>query len=369
MLLLSDAGTSHTKNWAFALASSGMEVGIFSLLKSGSDIYEGSGIHMFEDAGISKSTVGGNRLGKLSYLSAVSNLKKAISIFKPDVVHAHYASSYGLLGSLSGFHPFILSVWGSDVYEFPESGFLAKQLLKYNLRKADVICSTSHVMARQTKKYSDKPIEVVAFGIDTGIFKPQSVQSIFEKDSIVVGTVKKLSEKYGTRYLIEAFKIVHDKFPDLPLRLLLVGDGAQREELESLVKNLGLDSVTKFTGNVSHRDVPLYHNMIDIPVYVSVFDSESFGVSVIESGACGKAVVVSSVGGLTEVVKENSTGLVVPPRDATKTASAIEYLLTHPAERNQMGEAARKHVQENYEMKNCTAAMLRIYQRFNSAGK
>lgn len=139
-------------------------------------------------------------------------MKKVITEFKPDILHAHYASSYGLLGALSGFHPYIISVCGSDVFDFPNTSFLHKIVLKYNLSVADKILSTSNVMAIETSKYTNKEIIVTPFGIDLDKFKPLSVKTIFNKENIVIGTITILEEKYGIEYLIRAFAIVKNKY-------------------------------------------------------------------------------------------------------------------------------------------------------------
>jgi hypothetical protein len=69
-------------------------------------------------------------VSKLKYVSLVSELKTACRKFDPDLMHAHYATSYGLLAALSGFKPYLISVWGSDVFDFPKAFFFASTNLK-----------------------------------------------------------------------------------------------------------------------------------------------------------------------------------------------------------------------------------------------
>lgn len=182
-------------------------------------------------------------------------------------------------------------------------------------------------MAKETKLYTNKDIEVTPFGIDMEQFKSMEVESLFDKDDIVIGTVKTLEDKYGIEYLIKAFKIVSDKYPDLPLKLLIVGGGSLEGSLKSLVKELNLEDKTIFTGKVPFKDVPKYHNMLSVSASVSIVNSESFGVAIIEASSCAKPVVVSNVGGLPEVVEDGVSGFVVPSRDPQKTAEAIEKLV------------------------------------------
>ncbi|MCD7873784.1 MAG: glycosyltransferase, partial [Acidaminococcaceae bacterium] len=145
---------------------------------------------------------------KIRYLEALLLLKKVIKIFQPDIIHAHYATSYGLLGALVGFHSYIISVWGSDIFDFPNISLFHKNIIKYNFFKADIILSTSNVMAEEIQKYTSKGIKVTPFGVDINEFKPLNVDSIFKPNKIVIGTIKTLEEKYGIEYLIRAFSIV-----------------------------------------------------------------------------------------------------------------------------------------------------------------
>lgn len=362
VLLLSDAYSIHTIKWAKSLSKKGIEIAVFSLNCNENEVnpYQQNNnikVYCCIDKNAKKRSSG---FAKISYLKALPCLKQVIKEFKPDIVHAHYASSYGLLGALSGFHPFILSVWGSDVFDFPNISFLHKSVIKYNLSKADKILSTSKVMAIETNKYTDKEVVVTPFGIDLDKFKSLEVNSLFDKNDIVIGTVKTLEEKYGIEYLIKAFAIVKNKYKKFSLKLLIVGDGSLSENLKKLVHDLNIEDETVFTGKIAHELVPVYDNMLSVSVSVS--NSESFGVAVIEASACGKPVVVSDVGGLPEVVKDGITGIVVPPRNYEKTAEAIEKLVLDVKLRKKMGEAGRKMVAELYDWNKNVEQMIEIYE-------
>ena len=361
ILLLSNPNSIHTIKWAKSLAEKNMELYIFGLGTLSVDDYE-----IYKNITVITLNQSINRnegsFSKLKYLHALPIVKKIIKEFQPDIVHSHYASSYGFLGALSGFHPFILSVWGSDVFSFPNKSFMHKALLKFNLKKANQILSTSNVMAFETKKYTDKEIIVTPFGIDIEHFKPTKVESLFHKDTIVVGTVKTLEEKCGIEYLIRAFKIVYDRHKELPLRLLIVGGGSLQIKLEQLTKELNIENQTIFTGTVPHADVSIYHNMLTVFATLSIVDSESFGVAVIEASSCAKPVVVSNVGGLPEVVENGVTGLIVPVKNIPLTADAIERLIIDQNLRDKIGDAGRKRVKNLYNWKNNVAQMINIYK-------
>ncbi len=359
VLLLADVNSTHTRKWALAIANEGFNVGLYSLSKLNTNWFKDyASIECLSDSSITDIAYRKDP-GKLSYIKALPALKRAIKTFKPDVLHAHYATSYGMLGALSGFHPFVLSVWGSDIYEFPKKSFLHKYLVKRNLKKADRILSTSHSMAVETAKYSKANVDVTPFGIDINIFKPQEVKSVFDENDIVIGTVKALEPVYGIKYLIEAFDILHKKHSGLPLKLLIVGTGSQEAELKQLCKIYGLGEDVKFTGWVNYDQVPIYHNMID--VYVALSESESFGVSVLEASACAKPVVVSNVSGFAEIVENGVTGIIVPVKNARVAASAIEKLINDRQYAKAMGEKGRERVERFYNWSSNINDIVKIY--------
>ena len=364
ILLLSDLNSVHTIKWARSLAENGLEICIFGLSKVHHSFYENHKNIQLCALGVDNSITGNSKTtaAKLRYLMAIPQVKELIRQFKPDIIHAHYATSYGLIGALCGFHPYVLSVWGADIFEFPHKSPLHRQLLKFNLKRADKILSTSHFMAKATGAYTPKPLEVTPFGIDLTTFRSRKVEGPFGENAIVIGTVKGLEEQYGVEYLIKTFNILCTKHQNLPLKLLIVGGGSLEKPLKALVKELKLEDDTIFTGRVNYDLVPGYHNMLSIYVALSVIDSESFGVAVIEASACEKPVVVSNVGGLPEVVEEGVTGFIIPPRKPEQTAEVLEKLIFDKDLRLKMGRAGRERVKKLYNWDENVKQMISIYQ-------
>lgn len=364
ILLLSNANSVHTFKLAKTLVAHDFSVLIFSFDSDVKIDYSGLENLQIE---LAKQKTPGNKnnfgeLYKTSYILALSKLKSVIKAFKPDILHAHYASSYGLLGALSGFHPYVLSVWGSDVYDFPTKSFIHRAILTYNFRKADMIMSTSKAMANEARKYTNKEILVTPFGIDINFFKPKPVNSLFEKDDIVIGTIKTLEDIYGIDYLIRAFSLLVKANPTLPLKLLVVGDGSRKAYLESLTSELGLNDKTVFTGRIPYEKLPEYHNLITIFGALSL--SESFGVAVLESSGCSKPVVVSDVGGLPEVVQNDKTGFIVPARNEKAAYEALEKLVLNNEVRIKMGMEGRGFVEKNYNWENNVQLIIGAYKSF-----
>ena len=121
VLLLADPGSSHTIKWSLALVKHGIDIHIMGLSQFDDAVYRNTGI-IVETLSLPSDQFSdsSSQVSKSKYLKLLPQIKRKIETFQPDIVHAHYASSYGLLGALTKFHPLIISVWGSDVYEFGE---------------------------------------------------------------------------------------------------------------------------------------------------------------------------------------------------------------------------------------------------------
>lgn len=359
VLILAELTASHTIRWVNALDERGLDIFLFGINKYNGALYNKNvKIECINVPEIIKNTSSGN-FSKIVYLKALKNIKRILNEFKPDILHAHYASSFGILGALTGFHPFIISVWGSDIFSFPDSK-IRKLILKFSLSKADKILSTSRIMKEEVKKYIEKDITLTPFGVDIRKFSPQKNGSIFDKNDIVIGTVKTLMKNYGIEYLIRAFYILKNKYSAMSLKLLIVGEGNQREYLENLVKRLGLIKDTVFTGYINPNEVAYYHNQLDI--YVAVSIKESFGVAVLEASACSKPVVVSNVGGLPEVVDDEQTGYIIEKENPAALAAALEKLILDPELRFRMGKNGREKVIREFDWNNSVNRMISIYE-------
>lgn len=356
--LLSSASSIHTIRWANGLAQAGLDVHIISQHPQSEPIDERIKVHILPFRGV------------LGYFTMVPAVKSILKKIQPDIVNAHYASGYATTAHLVNYHPWIASVWGSDIYIFPNKSLFHKLLVRKNLLASDKVASTSHCMAAQTRSFMPElnNIAITPFGVDTKYYDTLT-DSLSERDNtkeIVVGTVKTLAPHYGVDTLIRAFALVlEDLKKSAPrivnkLRLRLVGDGPQRTELQELAQQLNISEKVDFIGRVNSSDVPIELNKLDI--YVALSRSESFGVAIIEAGAAGRPVVVSNVGGLPEVVIKDKTGFIVPKEDPTAAAKAISELILDKQLRITMGDAGKQHVTQRYDWDVCVATMIDLYK-------
>lgn len=357
IVLLSGASSIHTVRWANGLGDAGHDVHVISQHPPGDQFISKISVHLIPFRGV------------LGYFTMVPEVRRLLNQIKPDIVNAHYASGYATTARLVGYHPWLLSVWGSDIYDFPLKSPLHKWLVKKNLRAADRVASTSLCMAERTRTLTPeiKDIPITPFGVDLNAYKNLQPLSKEKSDKVVIGTVKTMKPKYGIDTLIEAYafliKSLQPKsgvdYPKLELRL--VGGGEQTSDLMKLADKLGVADSVNFIGQVPHASVPKELARMDIYVALSRLDSESFGVAIIEASAAGRPVLVSDVGGLPEVTVNGKTGIVVPRENPSAAAIALEKLVLDINLRQEMGAAGKKHVAEHYSWDACINTMLNVY--------
>jgi L-malate glycosyltransferase len=357
--LLGPANSIHLQRWAEALAARGHALCVLSQ-------------HPVDRALLpaAAEVVWLPHTGPTGYFRNGGPLRDALARWRPELLSAHYASGYGSTAALGGFAPTLLSVWGSDVYDFPYESALKGWLLRRNLRSANALASTSEAMARQVRRLVPEcgEIAITPFGVELDRFAPAAPASARRAGgAVTIGIVKALAPKYGVDLLLRAFAgLMQDaevRAMGEPCRLLIVGEGPQRAELEVLADALGIASFTEFGGAVAHADVPAQLARLDIYAAPSRLDSESFGVAVIEASACALPVVVSDAGGLPEVVRDGETGLVVPRENVPALQAALKRLVLDAALRESLGRAGRAHVQRHYEWGACVETMERCCER------
>ena len=361
ILFLADANSIHTIKWVESLHKHKLNILVFSLFKPTDDVvqkYQNWGVPLISADLQSKiRNLRVPNISKLNYLTAFRLLKKTMNAFEPDIIHAHYASSYGVLGYLSKFKPFILSVWGSDVYDFPQKNQLNKWLLKKVIHSANTVCSTSEAMKAVIAAQFDRfDVKVIPFGVDVNVFAPAS-ESL---QQFTVGTIKSIEAHNGIDCLLDAANILISKYDNIHINFLIVGQGSLLEDMKRKTADLGLSNYVKFSGYIPHENIVEFHQ--NLSVFISVSTRESFGVAVLEAAACGVPAITSNVGGLPEVNQNNYTGYVIPPNDPEKLANSIFKLFKDKNLKDQMEKNARDRVAKQFNWNKNVIQMVNVYQ-------
>jgi glycosyltransferase involved in cell wall biosynthesis len=224
----------------------------------------------------------------------------------------------------------------------------AWQRLGWALRP-EVIYTSNADRARDGRS----PSHVVPLGVDLDRFA--SGTPTLQKDGVLVGDVARLARQKDHRTLLAAMATVRREHPDA--RLVLVGDGELRAELEQLAAGLGLEGSVLFTG--ARDDVPDLLASFDVFAHAARY--EGFCLAVVEAQAAGIPVVATAVGGVPEAVANGETGLLVPPGDDHALAAAITRLLEDQPLADRLAAAGRRRVHDLYSERRMVEETLRLY--------
>ncbi len=360
MCLLGHATSPHIQRQAAWFAGEGHEVHVITFADAEIDDVN---IHYI------------NIRFKRSPLAPVSSLpldigrvKEIIKAISPDFVDGQYLTNYGLYAACSGFHPLVLTAWGSDVLVTPKHSFLIKLLTRYALKKGDLIISQSPAIKDELIKLGAEPdkIRLSFFGVNTEEFSPaqrneELRQRLGISDSPAVISTRGLSPIYHVETLIRAIPLVLKEAPQA--RFIVAGEGKQRSYLESLAQRSGVSDSVRFVGWIAHHEMPQY--LASSEVYVSTSLSDGMPSSLLEAMASGLAPVLTDITANRQWVKDEENGFLVPEKDYKVLADRIVRLLKDDQTRNRFGETNRKLVKEKAEHKIQMEKLEKMYQKLS----
>jgi len=219
---------------------------------------------------------------------------------------------------------------------------LWKIALRFLLNRPDIILAPS-VEIRDVAMQLANGIEAYAMvnAVDVKRFKPVEAKIHAENSESIIIVPRRLFEKNGVEFAVRAMPIVRR---EIDAHLYLIGDGPMKDKLEKLVEELDIADVVHFLGKIPNVDMPAYISSADLIVIPSLMEATS--VAGLESMACERPIVASNVGGLPEIVT-NETGRLAEPGNYEDLAQKIiDVLKMTEKERSKMGEIARKNVVE-----------------------
>lgn len=368
---LAPAHGLHTKKWCEWFSRHGHEVHVISFTES---IIENVTIH------IVRNNVNGSysERKKIEYLLRAKIVKRIIDDIEPDIISVHRASSYGMVAALTGRKNYVLSVWGEDVFAFPQKSILHKCLIKYSLSKAQYLLSTSKAMALEAGKYTKKKFEITPFGVDMELFSPQKrtrnmniknafgisnyIASNVNDGFFVIGTIKSLSYVYGIDTLLKAVHVIKKKRYDIPLKVRIAGTGILEHDYQKMAEWLGISDIVEWLGFIPQEQAAVEWANMDLAIIPS--RRESFGVSAVEAQACGIPLIISDVEGLKEATCVGKTSICFNVDDEADLANKIIKLYDDFDRREEMGYEARKFVSERFEINQCFKYIEQLFISF-----
>jgi len=229
------------------------------------------------------------------------------------------------------------------------------------LKNAKVVIALTENMRSKVQEIYNREVFIIPNGIEPKRFGNLSKEAMRnklgtkkeEKNILFVGTLKSVK---GVKYLIEAVGIVKEKVPEI--KLLLVGDGGERKNLEKLVEELNLENYVTFIGKIPNEEVPKYMMISDVFVLPSL--SEGLPITILEAMASGLPIVATKVGGLPEIVRERENGFLVEPKNSKEIAEKVLYLLSNDKIRNSIS-LNNKEKAKNYSWDSIVDKLTKVY--------
>ena len=237
---------------------------------------------------------------------------------------------------------------------FPGYKLLAKQM--------DLFLACSRFNAEQIMRSTGLSPIVHYYGIRTSRFAAVR-RDPCEQNRLGLGaqqfaaaSIGRLVGWKGFQFAVEAMQMLREK---VECRYFIFGDGEYRPQLERQIAEMGLSRTVEIRPGVSQDDVPSIYASVNAAIFPSVGD-EALGISVIEAMASGLPVIATACGGMKESVVHNTTGFLVPLRDAQAIANSVDKLATNPGLAQAMGESGRARTAEHFELTRIVDELIRM---------
>jgi 1,4-alpha-glucan branching enzyme len=226
-------------------------------------------------------------------------------------------------------------------------------------KSADKVIAVSNATAEEAVGFFRLPRNRVV-AIHNGVDLPNLLNSYAKKENKeqIILSVGRLCWSKGHKYLVDAMPAVLSEFPSA--RLLLVGDGNQRDHLQHQAEKLGIKDAVGFLGRVSKEKLHLLYCDADVFVHPSLYDP--FPIAVLEAMSMRKSVVATRVGGIPEMITSGVDGLLVEPGNSFQLARAITDILSDSSCIRRLGQEARKRIEKEFTWEAIAKKTLEFYK-------
>lgn len=357
-----DAGNVHTQRWVKYFADNGHEVHLISFRSFGDNDIKNVKLHLIKRLTPQIRII----FSPIDLLFIVIQVKTLIKKIKPDILHSHFVSDYGCLGSLSGFRPFIVTAWGSDVLIAPRRSRILRWRVKYALKMADLVtCDAEHIKEPLIELGAEpQKINLIYFGVDTRKFNPRQKSEKIRKElgifnSPIVISLRHLEPLYDIESLILSISLVLREVPEA--KFVIAGEGSQEKKLKQLAESLGVSDSVRFIAWIPNEELPQYLLSADIYVSTSLSDA-GLAASTAEAMACGLPVIITDFGDNRKWVKDRVNGFIIPLRAPEALASKIIHLLQNKDERKNFGKVNRQIIEEKNNWEKEMGKMGKLYE-------
>jgi glycosyltransferase involved in cell wall biosynthesis len=277
---------------------------------------------------------------------------------RPSCIHAHWIIPQGVIAYIVGKicrTKFVVTAHGADVFGLKGGLFdWARSVVVKNATAMTVVSKALKKVLLLRCKSSCR-IEILPMGVDSKAFsrnvddKSRDTREMQSVDKLLY--VGRLTEKKGVEYLIRAIPIVKCTHPEI--QLTIVGSGELEDALKSTSIQCGLETNVHFLGAVPNRLLPAIYHEHSIFIAPSIEarggDTEGFGLTLVEASMAGCLVITTGAGGITDIIKDRVTGLVVHQKSELEIARSILSALENPEQMRVIAEAGREQCNKNFD--------------------
>ncbi len=298
----------------------------------------------------------------VTFISEILKLRKFIISQKIEIVHTHgsqdsWTASFAVLLISKKNKPVLLRTKHNI---FPIADHIINRL-HYNIFDAMVCISESILKYCRDKKWTKKiKFYLIHSAVDIKSFESAQKSDIRKEfnlgDKILFSIIGRLRTEKGHVHLLFAIEKIIQDFPQI--MFLFVGDGSLKEDLINLAKNLNIDKNVIFTG--FRKDVPSVLKDTDVFILPSI--SEGLGTAILEAGMASLPVIASNVGGIPDIIDDNTNGYLVKPANPDDLAAKIKFVLNNMDAAEEMGKKLYQKIKTEFSPENLVAKTEQCYE-------
>ncbi len=296
------------------------------------------------------------------FLFAIGNRKRI------DVIHAYHTFSTGFLACVLGWvlgKPVVIRDGQSlSSIEMYLKNRLFRALIRYTMKRSRIYVDNVDLYRLFKTFYGNARIEIIHNPVDSRKFRPprpgencQLSKSLGTENMFVIGYVGRLIEFKGLVFLVHAMKEVNRKIENS--RLLLVGDGPEREKIENIARSMGIEKNIILAGKADFSEIHKFYQLMDVFVQPSLTpETPNTTVQAMSSGI----PIVATDMVISDVLKNGENALIVKPKNPEEIAGCIIKLHQNAALRKSIGPNARKYAYNNLTWDSHAKRIVKIYQ-------
>jgi glycosyltransferase involved in cell wall biosynthesis len=303
-------------------------------------------------------------LGSAAWFLALPEVRSLTRALQPDVVHGHYVTSNGLWAAASGHPRVVLTAWGSDILLTPQKNKLWRALTKWTLHRAQLITADSDDVLQAIARFQPMALlQEVSWGADTDRFKPPAQGRSAQPVQCV--SLRAWESNYQIHRIIDAYAQAKLAEPQQLGALHLLGGGSLESALRNQVRHLGLTQDVVFHGKLAEDAMLAVMQRCAVSISLPLSDATS--VSLLESMACGMAMLVSDLPANRQWVNDQGGRLVdaslAVSGNARITQALLQLVRAGATTLNGMGSHNRALIEERASRRVEMDKMWSLYQR------